>query len=596
MKLMSLSSICGIVFLCYILHSTYTLYMLFRAPQCTDTPCYQSQLTKGKFLQLSLYTSPLANPTNGNKVTKLGTVNPFDPFIELKKTYTIKLPKETRSNGTLYMFAVLTKGAKSLDWDTVRSQSTSVIKKFGLTHYMVPKTATINLLNDKVVPAGDALFAASSYFYGRTMPSDLIVNWTNYFPTTHFLQGATKRPNKSVNQKRIAHIRQNVFIHIITEPFSVSPRDVPAELARDIRITPDNLVMPIIRNDFAKEKLADLVEIDPNVAEASVTVHYAPSSVGKIKMLAQIERAMSDLTRLGFSEKDIDEVKSIFSDTNVYLLCGTIIISSVHLLIDFLSFKNDILFWKHKRHYAGLSLRSTLWRTFSHIIIFLYLLDEETSLLILIPTGIGTLIEVWKAKKILKLDVSLRQGIRFRSDESESDVPSDIKTQENNTLELDKEAMQYLSYLLYPLCVAGAIYSLLYLPHKSWYSWTISSMANGVYAFGFLFMLPQLFINYKLKSVAALPWRVFMYKSFNTFIDDVFAFIITMPTAHRFACFRDDVVFLVYLYQRWLYPVDKTRIDEDERALMGKEEDTADEKEHTKKLQKLDAKENKKDN
>lgn len=87
-------------------------------------------------------------------------------------------------------------------------------------------------------------------------------------------------------------------------------------------------------------------------------------------------------------------------------------------------------------------------------------------------------------------------------------------------------------------------------------------MVNGVYAFGFLFMLPQLFINYKLKSVAALPWRSFMYKAFNTFIDDIFAFIITMPTAHRLACFRDDIVFLVYLYQRWLYPVDKSRIDD----------------------------------
>lgn len=40
-------------------------------------------------------------------------------------------------------------------------------------------------------------------------------------------------------------------------------------------------------------------------------------------------------------------------------------------------------------------------------------------------------------------------------------------------------------------------------------------------------------------------------QAFNTFIDDVFAFIITMPTSHRLACFRDDVVFLVYLYQRW---------------------------------------------
>ncbi len=61
--------------------------------------------------------------------------------------------------------------------------------------------------------------------------------------------------------------------------------------------------------------------------------------------------------------------------------------------------------------------------------------------------------------------------------------------------------------------------------------------------------------------MAHLPWRAFMYKAFNTFIDDLFAFIITMPTAHRVACFRDDVVFLIYLYQRYLYPVDKSRLD-----------------------------------
>ena len=40
-------------------------------------------------------------------------------------------------------------------------------------------------------------------------------------------------------------------------------------------------------------------------------------------------------------------------------------------------------------------------------------------------------------------------------------------------------------------------------------------------------MTPQLFINYKLKSVAHLPWRMMTYKALNTFIDDIFAFIIT---------------------------------------------------------------------
>lgn len=53
-----------------------------------------------------------------------------------------------------------------------------------------------------------------------------------------------------------------------------------------------------------------------------------------------------------------------------------------------------------------------------------------------------------------------------------------------------------------------------------------------------------------------------MYKALNTFVDDLFAFVITMPTMHRLSCLRDDVVFLVYLYQRYQYGVDKKRANE----------------------------------
>jgi len=52
-------------------------------------------------------------------------------------------------------------------------------------------------------------------------------------------------------------------------------------------------------------------------------------------------------------------------------------------------------------------------------------------------------------------------------------------------------------------------------------------------------MTPQLFINYKLKSVAHLPWRMLTYKALNTFIDDLFAFVIKMPMLYRLGCFRD---------------------------------------------------------
>lgn len=75
-------------------------------------------------------------------------------------------------------------------------------------------------------------------------------------------------------------------------------------------------------------------------------------------------------------------------------------------------------------------------------------------------------------------------------------------------------------------------------------------------------MTPQLFINYKLKSVAHLPWRMLTYKFLNTFIDDIFAFVIKMPTMYRLGCFRDDIIFLVYVYQRWIYRVDLKRVNE----------------------------------
>merc|ERR1712087_184072 len=61
---------------------------------------------------------------------------------------------------------------------------------------------------------------------------------------------------------------------------------------------------------------------------------------------------------------------------------------------------------------------------------------------------------------------------------------------------------------------------------------------------------------------AFLPWRMMTYKFLNTIIDDLFAFLIKMPTMHRISCFRDDVIFLIFLYQKWIYRTDYTRVNE----------------------------------
>ena len=133
------------------------------------------------------------------------------------------------------------------------------------------------------------------------------------------------------------------------------------------------------------------------------------------------------------------------------------------------------------------------------------------------------------------------------------------KADRDLTQHYDRLASKYLGTFLYPVAIAYAAYSLLCTGHEGLYEWALSALVAGVYTFGFITMTPQLFINYKLKSVEHLPWKFLIYRFLNTFIDDVFAFIITMPTMHRLSCFRDDIVFFIYIYQRWIYAEDKSR-------------------------------------
>lgn len=78
-----------------------------------------------------------------------------------------------------------------------------------------------------------------------------------------------------------------------------------------------------------------------------------------------------------------------------------------------------------------------------------------------------------------------------------------------------------------------------------------------------------------------MPGKTMMYKTLNTFIDDLFAFTIKMPTLHRLATLRDDVIFFIYLYQSYAYKVDYTRVNE---FGQGGEEETIEEKKANKPL------------
>lgn len=507
--------ICG-VFVAYVLHSSWTIGQLFIPPECPDQlQCIHPLIAQNPRLQFLAFASQKRRPEYARDLQLIHQQPSFDYSSNSEVTIAVPVPKKVRNNGTMFLHLFLTSNnVDPEDWERVVNDEFSVYALAPLTKYHIPDATTFSLLGGE----------------------------------------ENKVPNKkhSNKQRPVTHFQSQIVFNVLTDHISLPRNGVPYDIGQSLRLVSSGHYLPIMYVDQLSIRLRDLVEIDSSTLESNLTLKYAPISYGKLRLWMQFEAALKPMSNLGFTPKDLDEVKGIFSDSNLYFLCVTFLVAALHMLFDCLAFKNDISFWQTRKSMAGISTSSVAWRAVSQIIIFLYLLDENTSLLVLVPAGIGGIIELWKVTKAFHISL---EGWRPK-------VMSARTSAENATEKLDYEGIKYLSYILYPLLFCGAVYSLLYTPHKSWYSWIINCLVNGVYAFGFLFMLPQLFINYKLKSVAHLPWRAFMYKAFNTFIDDLFAFIITMPTAHRVACFRDDIVFIIYLVQRWMYPVDKSRINE----------------------------------
>jgi len=395
----------------------------------------------------------------------------------------------------------------------------------------------------------------------------------------------------------IAHVSGMDFVRVQkTQSHPSGIAHIPALHVDEIGMTSDKY-MPIngtvtslpLRISF------DRSDVQPEKNGQAKTATAGGISPARWRLLTHLSQSIESQRELGFEQSDIDDLRRLIADTNVTLLGITVLASALHMLFEFLTFKNEVSFWQNNSDLTGLSVRSLFLDMIGQFIILLYLIEQETSFLMIVTSGFGLLVALWKCQraagfalvpvsdedekikpsfinilprmfgyqfKATRLQLSSAKGnpsestSSKKSGDSDEDGSSDLQTL---TLEADFQATMWLGSALLPLVIGYTIYSLVKHEHVSWYSWLVTSASSGVYAFGFVLMTPQLFLNYKMKSVAHLPWRVLVYKSLNTFIDDLFSFIIRMPTMARISCFRDDVVFFIYLYQRWLYPVDTSR-------------------------------------
>lgn len=139
----------------------------------------------------------------------------------------------------------------------------------------------------------------------------------------------------------ITHVKKKITIIMLTDKIRLPFEGLPYELYRLLRVDKTGRFLPIIHQDFLQTRAMDLEPVESSTYNTTIIIKYNPCSPGWLRFVLQVESALGQLLNLGFTTKDIDEIKRIFSETNVYLLCATMFIGSIHVSIYFeLNIKN----------------------------------------------------------------------------------------------------------------------------------------------------------------------------------------------------------------------------------------------------------------
>eukprot|EP00796_Vickermania_ingenoplastis_P012527 gene12527-8581_t len=221
-------------------------------------------------------------------------------------------------------------------------------------------------------------------------------------------------------------------------------------------------------------------------------------------------------------------------------------------------------FWKGRKDFKGISLRTLIINCYAETVTTLYLLEKpETSWAVLIPcaleaaadparwrpqrsTGMGECVAPNQQQQPPATDVKEEKSGIDQTTATQWEVAAGARevplqmgryrlrvliAGDTTTRRHDATAVRYLLFAITPLLIAYAVYSALYHSFTGWFQYLLYTQIRFIYFFGF--------------AVGQLPWRTFIYKALSTVIDNFFSF---------------DVVFAILLYQRWIYPVDERRL------------------------------------
>lgn len=65
--------------------------------------------------------------------------------------------------------------------------------------------------------------------------------------------------------------------------------------------------------------------------EFKLIIDHVPSSVGKLRFFRQLEASLKAMKDLGFNDVQLSELTSMFTDTNLYVVFLTFVVSLFHV-------------------------------------------------------------------------------------------------------------------------------------------------------------------------------------------------------------------------------------------------------------------------
>lgn len=91
-------------------------------------------------------------------------------------------------------------------------------------------------------------------------------------------------------------------------------------------------------------------------------------------------------------------------ETDKVLLGVTMIVSLLHTVFEMLAFKSDISFWNSRESMEGISVKSLYFQLIQSVVIVFYLVDNDTSWMILFSQCLAIVLGLWKIIQASELE------------------------------------------------------------------------------------------------------------------------------------------------------------------------------------------------